>query len=587
MRRSLSTRLTAVFIGLAVVPLLLVGVVVALLSFSTLQQQALNIQKELALRVSTEVNAFFGELENALRLASRIERLQTLDLDRQRSVLSLLISEHSFEDLALLDSQGLEISRISRSGITSDDPVDHSQEEKFLIPSESGEIYYSAIRFDATTGEPLMTITMPLLDLRTGQTEGALISEVRVKTIWDLLGTIEVGPGQTVYIVDAQGRVIAHRDPSVVLRGTTFEVPGQDGLQPGLSNTSTVLAVETVRFGEQEFNIVVEQEWSDALALARNTVLIIAGLMAATLLIAGGLGLLTVRQIVQPIRGLVAAAEAVSAGDLTAQAPVTSRDEIGTLATAFNSMTTQLRASVTGLEQRVTDRTRALALSADISRRLSTILDQPQLVHEVVEQLRMTYNYYHVHMYLWDETQRNLVMVGGTGDAGRTMLGRGHQIPRGRGLVGRAADSNLPVLVADVGKDPQWLANPLLPDTKAEVAVPITAGDTVLGVLDVQHNVVGGLKPEDIELIQSIANQVAIALRNIRAYKQAQQQAGQGELINLINQRIQSTTDVETALQIAAREVGRALGAPRVSVRLKTAADGAGRSQPNPPESVR
>ena len=74
------------------------------------------------------------------------------------------------------------------------------------------------------------------------------------------------------------------------------------------------------------------------------------------------------------------------------------------------------------LEQRVAERTRALETSANISRQLSTILDQTQLVREVVEQLRIAFAYYHVHVFLWDENSQSLRMVGGTGDAGQARL---------------------------------------------------------------------------------------------------------------------------------------------------------------------
>lgn len=169
-------------------------------------------------------------------------------------------------------------------------------------------------------------------------------------------------------------------------------------------------------------------------------------------------------------------------------------------------------------------------------------------------------------------------MVGGTGDVGQTMLARGHQISKGRGLVGRAAETGVPVLVSDVSKADGWLPNPLLPYTRSEMAVPILAGDRVLGVLDVQDDEVGALQQSDADLLQSIANQVGIGLLNARSYKETQRRAQREAIVAAIGQQILQTTSTQEALQVAVREVGRALGKPNTMVRLK-AKSGAGQME--------
>jgi hypothetical protein len=303
MRRSIRVRLTVAFLGLAIGPLLLVGAVLAWRSYTLQQRQALLLQREVTQRVSSQVTAFFASRENELRVVSKVQGLPGLDRDKQHSILSeLLLYQHIFEELLLLDGEGRERAHVSRSTLQLSQHDDRSTADEFVMPRTSGQVYYSPVRFEEIRGEPLLTLAVPSLDARTGRVDGVLVSEVRIKTIWHLIADLPLSPGQNVYIVDAQGRVVAHRNSSVVLRGTSFAMPAQDGVQPGLTGARVVLAMHTVRLGDQALTIVVEQTWAEALGLAISTVHITLTIIAVMLVIASILGLLTVRQIVRPIQ---------------------------------------------------------------------------------------------------------------------------------------------------------------------------------------------------------------------------------------------------------------------------------------------
>ena len=301
-------------------------------------------------------------------------------------------------------------------------------------------------------------------------------------------------------------------------------------------------------------------------SIVDNALLTGIGILALAALLA----VLALKALIAPIKRLHTIIDKVKSGNFYTDARIESNDEIGALALTINQMTDQLRGIWVGLEQRTADRTRASALSAAVSRRLATITDPNQLLTEIAVLLREAFNYYHVQVCLLDHKRENLVIAGGTGEVGRVMLEQGYQRPLGQDPLGRGASQNQVVHIADVSRDPTWLPNPLLPDTKVELVVPIALGDRVLGVFDIHKNSPGNIRQEDIELIQSIGNQMAIALRNAQSLAQIQALANQLAVFNTISQKIQALTDPTTALQTAAAELGPALKGARVSLRLTT-----------------
>ncbi|MCD4672559.1 MAG: PAS domain-containing protein [Anaerolineaceae bacterium] len=233
-------------------------------------------------------------------------------------------------------------------------------------------------------------------------------------------------------------------------------------------------------------------------------------------------------------------------------------------------------------ELALAERAKSLATVAEVSTAVATLRDPQEMLQQVVDLTKERFDLYHAHLYLLNETGDTLELVSGAGNVGRQMVTEKRIIPMAaeQSLVARAARSREAVIANDVRSDPDFLAHPLLPETRAELSVPLIAGNTVLGVLDVQADEAWRFTDEDSYVLTTLASQVAVALQNAQhvadreeLLKEARSRAEQEALINAISQKIQATTTVENALQVAIRELGNSLGAKQTSIRLGVDAD--------------
>ncbi len=217
-------------------------------------------------------------------------------------------------------------------------------------------------------------------------------------------------------------------------------------------------------------------------------------------------------------------------------------------------------------------RAQQLAAVAEISTASSKELDTERMLQSVVTLTQRKFGLYHAHIFTFNESTASLeIQACGwqegdehEGTHGTTTI----PVAQEQSLVARAARTRQAVIVNNVHNEAGWLPNPLLPNTASEMAVPMIVGDQVLGVLDVQSDQLNAFTDEDANIQTTLASQVATALQNARTFSQAQQQAERESTLNAISQKIQSATTVEAVLQIAARELGHALGAPMTIAQL-------------------
>jgi GAF domain-containing protein/HAMP domain-containing protein len=244
----------------------------------------------------------------------------------------------------------------------------------------------------------------------------------------------------------------------------------------------------------------------------------------------GGLVIFIVRRLTAPLLSLTETAIRIAGGETGLQADMAGSSEVLGLARAFNSMTTQLRDLIGGLEERVAARTRELEqrtiyleASAEVARAASSILDVDQLVQQVVELIHQRFGLYYVGLFMVDEVGEWAVLRAGTGEAGQAMLARSHRIKIGEGMVGWCVANGEARIALDVGEDAVRLATTDLPDTRSEAALPLRARGQVVGALTVQSDRPAAFDQEIITVFQSMADQVAVALENARLFAESQE----------------------------------------------------------------
>ncbi len=216
-------------------------------------------------------------------------------------------------------------------------------------------------------------------------------------------------------------------------------------------------------------------------------------------------------------------------------------------------------------------RKRALQLqtAAEIARDISGSLDLGELLVKAVTFIRDRFRFYHAAIFLNDNAGEFAVIREATGDAGVQMKRVGHKLKIGsKSIVGYVTGSGEHLVVNDTSRDATYYANPLLPDTRAEVAIPLKVGQRTLGALDVQSNEPYAFNVDDINVLRILADQLAIAVINSELFAETQEHLSQHRLLHHVTTAAASGTTLAEALNSAAQGLQVTLGGDRVAILL-------------------
>jgi two-component system NtrC family sensor kinase len=370
-RRRLFTKYVALFVAVVCIALISNGVFDVLFYYQEHKASLIRIQREQAEAAAAKIGQFIKEIESQLGWTTQLPWSAGSIEQRRFDALRLLRQVPAITELAQLDATGKERLRVSRLAMdVVASGADLSSDPKFA-EAVARKVYYGPVYFRRES-EPYMTLAIA----GTRRDAGVSVAEVNLKLIWDVVSQIKVGERGHAYVVDAQGRLIAHPDISLVLRNTDMSKLAQvraaraSASSPPTPDNSAEMVQEAENIEGRKVltayapvaplgwlmfvELPAEEAYAPLYAALKRLAFVLLGALVFAVLA----GMFLAGRMVGPIQALQAGAARIGRGDLGQRITIKTGDELETLADQFNDMAGQLQESYAGLEQKVEERTR-------------------------------------------------------------------------------------------------------------------------------------------------------------------------------------------------------------------------------------
>jgi two-component system NtrC family sensor kinase len=426
-RSRLFLKYAGLFVAVVCVALVTNGLFEIWVSYREHKDALIQIQHEQAESAAAKIGQFIKEIESQVGWTTQLLWSAGTIEQRRFDALRLLRQVPAITELAQVDASGKEQLRVSRLAMdVVGSGLDLSQEPKFT-DAVKNKVYYGPVYFRRES-EPYMTLSLS----GTRRDAGVSIAEVNLKLIWDVVSKIKVGTRGQAYVVDAQGRLIAHPDISLVLRKTDMTRLAQVQAARQVATSTAAEEIENATdiqgrrvltafapvapLGWTVFvELPVDEAYQPLITSIQRTALVLFG----ALCLAALAGIFLARRMVVPIQALRAGAARIGGGDLSQRISIKSGDELEALADQFNDMAGRLQESYADLENKVDVRTRELGRSLEELRTAQDRLIQTEklaslgqltagIAHEIKNPLNFVNNFSAISVELIDELREAL-----------------------------------------------------------------------------------------------------------------------------------------------------------------------------------
>ncbi|MBC7876996.1 MAG: GAF domain-containing protein [Anaerolineales bacterium] len=190
-----------------------------------------------------------------------------------------------------------------------------------------------------------------------------------------------------------------------------------------------------------------------------------------------------------------------------------------------------------------------LKAAAHAAKNITTILDPYELLQRTVDIICDEFGFYYAGVFFLDDAKQYAVLKAGRGDAGKSMIHNGHKLAvGGNSMIGASIANRQGRIALDVGAEAVFFENPHLPKTRSEMALPLIVGDDVIGALTVQSTEEAAFHDEDIAALQTMADQLAIAIQNSNLHRQAERRSRLLKAANRVGREVTSILNLEELL---------------------------------------